>query len=280
MIDRESTDVKEVLKGILLDRISQNSQYSLRAFARDLNISHSYLSQLINGRRGISAGQAVKMMKVLQLHGNERARFLGAVFRSHEEGGAIVKAQGRRANKAAQAGLVLEIDRFRLVSEWYHGAIVELTAIEGFKPNVGWIGKRLGIEPKTVKDAVQRLMRLGILNKDSGGWRRVHTQIDFPMSRADLATQKYHEQLIEKAKLALNSPSTADYEARDITAHTAAINPKRLPEAKKRVAAFRKKLMAYLGKGGVSEVYQLNIQLFQLSRTPQRRRRYDVNGTQ
>jgi hypothetical protein len=44
-----------------------------------------------------------------------------------------------------------------------------------------------------------------------------------------------------------------------------AVNHSRLPEAYERIDRFRKKLERFLSEGDCTEVYQLNLQLFNLS---------------
>ena len=48
------TDFREVLKQVLQKRAGNNPSYSQRAFARDLGISPSTLSEVLKGRYGLS----------------------------------------------------------------------------------------------------------------------------------------------------------------------------------------------------------------------------------
>jgi uncharacterized protein (TIGR02147 family) len=50
-----------------------------------------------------------------------------------------------------------------LLSLWHHFAILELTHIRGFKADSRWIAKTLGISVADVNIALQRLLRLGLL---------------------------------------------------------------------------------------------------------------------
>ena len=55
-----------ILTLVLNERRSRNPRYSLRAYARDLGISVSHLSTIMNGRRKLSTLQAGKIAVKLQ----------------------------------------------------------------------------------------------------------------------------------------------------------------------------------------------------------------------
>jgi|HubBroStandDraft_6_1064221.scaffolds.fasta_scaffold06722_5 hypothetical protein len=56
-----------------------------------------------------------------------------------------------------------DLDTFQFLSIWYHYAILELSHIEGFKTDSRWIATTLGISVEDVNIALQRLLRLGLL---------------------------------------------------------------------------------------------------------------------
>ena len=250
------------LREILFQRMENNSSYSLRAFARDLGVSHNYLSQIINGRRGLSIQHASKIASALKFSDEQRQRLFESVAKMKLNQTDLIKKSTRRSTDES---LVLEIDHFKVVGEWFHGAIMELTKVSDFRPSYAWIGKKLGIPAQEAKKAVARLERLGLLSRDGKKWRLVPKHVYFPTHRAELAIRHYHERTIDKAKDNLRSAMQADYDCRDITGITCAIDPKRIPAAKKRIASFRRQLMKFLSGGEVSDIYQLNIQLFSLS---------------
>src|SRR3954468_21048338 len=64
------------LKAQLLGRVSRNPSYSVRASARDLGISHSYLSQILNQRRELSLRQALLLSDALNLAKEERQQLI------------------------------------------------------------------------------------------------------------------------------------------------------------------------------------------------------------
>ena len=68
------------------------------------------------------------------------------------------------------------------------------------------------------------------------------------------------------AREARKSGKKIDYEARDISGAMFAVNSKRIPQAKKKIEKFRRQLLQFLSRGECDELYQLNVQLFSLTR--------------
>jgi transcriptional regulator with XRE-family HTH domain len=59
------------LEQIFTERKSRNSRYSLRAFSRDINMSHSLLIRIRKGQRSLTAHQAYKIGLALKLTKDE-----------------------------------------------------------------------------------------------------------------------------------------------------------------------------------------------------------------
>ena len=72
----ESKTYIEYLKSELERRLGQNSSYSLRAFARDLQISPGNLSEIVKGKRPLSKKNAQKIAGSLGLNPIEEEAFL------------------------------------------------------------------------------------------------------------------------------------------------------------------------------------------------------------
>lgn len=77
------------------------------------------------------------------------------------------------------------------------------------------------------------------------------------------ALRKLARQLLQKAIDSLESQSMDE---RDVTHVTMAIDPSRLPEAKKMIAKFRRDLCAFLEQGRRTEVYAFSPALFRISK--------------
>jgi uncharacterized protein (TIGR02147 family) len=259
----------QFLRAVFFQRTQRNSHYSMRAFARDLDVSHSYLSQIFNDKRCLHPKRAEALAARLSLDASSAACFLESVRTSfwRDRSGATGHAGKAKPVEFFQ----LELDRFKVLSEWYHLAILDFTELADFKPSASWISRRLGVKVSEVRGAVRRLERLGLLQVTERGWRKTHSLLTVPSHHPGAAVRKFHRQMIEKALEALRSDSSEDYDARHIMGTVMAIDKSRLPEAKRRVTKFSRSLLRYLTSGNPSDLYQLNIQLFPLAKKGKRR---------
>jgi len=262
------------LRAQLLTRVSKNPSYSVRAFARDLGISHSYLSQILNEKRGLSLRQAVLLSDALNLEKEQKDQLIQLLLENRLSKSATDANPTSLDLKREESTVSIDMERFRTVREWYHGAIVEMTSLSQFKADYAWIARRLGVTTLQVKAAVNRLRRIGVLQTKGRKWSKTKRRFLFPTTSLQEAVNRFHQEMIYKALTALEQKTPSDFEERDITGITIAIDPKRIPEAKKRIQRFRNQLADFLSKGERSEVYHLNVQLFRLTQaSPARRKR-------
>jgi uncharacterized protein (TIGR02147 family) len=260
-----------MLRQAYLERVTRNPRYSLRALARDLQVSHTYLSLVMHGHKPLSASRALQIGQVLGWDQRKVHALLEATERDAEakrRGGGEDGGRGGARPRASRGRLRLELDRFRVMSDWYHLAILDLTTVKGFRADEAWVAKVLGLRRAEVEGAVRRLRRLGLLEVTDAGWRKTHTHLSVPARKPSAAIRKYHAQMIERIRLQLEESRPGDFETRDVTGSLMAIDARRIPEAKRRIARFRRRLIAYLTEGEANELYQLNVQLFRLTRKP------------
>ena len=126
-------------------RKQRNSQFSLRAFARWLQISPAQLSQILSGKRPVTVKTIAKIARKLDLSPAQQQRLL--------------RATQKPQLPQAQSLTSLREDQFRLISDWYHLAILSLTRVPGAKADPRWISARLGISVADANLAVQTLMK-------------------------------------------------------------------------------------------------------------------------
>jgi uncharacterized protein (TIGR02147 family) len=269
---KSGVSTREILRDILARKANRNPSFSLRAFARDLGVSHTYLSLVLNGKKLLSMGKVIQFSTLLGLDEREADIFVKAGAReargkAFERAGAKQKP-GARSRRVAESYFELELDRLRLLSDWYHIPLLELTLTNDFEMDPKWIGKRLGISGQQVTDAIDRLKRLGLLEERSGRVTKAQAFLSVQPAKSEKPVRDFHRQMILKAVDAIASPQGESYEARDVTGSTMAVDPRLMPEAKRRIQAFRRSLIRFLTSGEPTEVYQLNVQLFPLSVRP------------
>src|SRR3954453_23785832 len=112
--------VRQRLEAEFAKRRLRNPCYSLRAFARDLRINHSTLSQILRARRGLSERMVATLGQRLRL---EQSVVIDACVQQNAE------------------------------------TILRLARSSSFRPNSRWIASRSRIPVDSVNAAVARLLQ-------------------------------------------------------------------------------------------------------------------------
>jgi uncharacterized protein (TIGR02147 family) len=237
--------IKTYLTTELERRCQTNPQYSLRAFAKSLSIDSSYLSKILNGKRSLSEKGVLSLA--------EKLDFPDEITQD-------LRRLSRRTTFTC-----LDVDQFRIIADWYHYAILEMTRLEDFRPDVKWIAEHLGISFGESLAAVERLKRCGLLVDDAmGNWKaQSNTTIRHKFSNA--AFRQMQKQILLQAIAAMEN---IPLEKRDQSSITMCIDSSRLPAAKEKLKAFRRDLMEFLENGPKKDaVYQLSLSLFPVAQT-------------
>ncbi len=244
-------------------RRTNNKSYSLRAYARDLDLSPPQLSCVLRGKKGLSYASAKRVATNLGLSKTDQERFQLLVEKEDARSADKRTTALHQIRKGAESGkfLELKLDTYRLVSDWYHYSILELTAIPGVRITPASVADMLGLTPVVAKDAIARLSRLGLLKKDGKRWIKTETHLTTTDGVPSEAIRETNRQLLQKAIFALEQP----LDERDFSTVTFAINPEKLPDAKRIIAAFRRQMIGLLETPPQSELYCLAVQLFRLT---------------
>lgn len=262
---------RQVLKTHLAERCERNAGYSLRAFARALDIDPAALSKVLSGKTVPSSTITQKILDRLDLDAAEQAQFLNSVAADQrsrnlqrlspffrQSAGLDVE----RTNDAS--GRELSAEHFRVISEWYHFAILELTFTKGFVAEPKWISRTLGISEIEAKMALERLFELELIERRGRRVRKTAAHLTTAdKTTTTAAHRRRQKQILTKSIEALESDAI---ETRSHTGMTMAIDPRKLPAAKKMISDFNRKLSEFLESGERTNVYELSISLFSIQK--------------
>ncbi len=243
-------DYRALLDAELTKRRAVNPTYSLRAFSKHLGLSPAQVSQVLSGKRPLTAKAAVKIADRLRLSPIERRRLIEATLQADE--GAI-----------GQLTQNLEEEEFRVISDWYHLAILSLLEVPKTRLEPREIARQLGITALQSSQAIRRLMNLGFIEKTPKGFRLRQVSLRIRPESRSTAVGRYHQQLLTKGSEAVDNVAI---EKREFCAMTFAMDPKDIPEAKRRITDFIRSLSTLLEGGQKKKaVYSLAVQLFPLT---------------
>lgn len=258
----ETRNYRQMLQDALESRCHKNPRYSLRSFARDLGISASRLSRVLNGRLGLSTQAAKDLADKINLSTAERELFCALVESEHARASATRALAQKRAQELSSTFQSISIDSFRVISDWYHLAILELTLVEGFHSEPTWIARQLGITKIEAKAAIERLLRMDLLDEREGRLCTTGSNFINPQGTPSDAVRKFHSQILARAQQALELQTV---EEREFSNLTFAIDEETLPRIRKLMRAFTNRISTEMTSGArKTRVYNLSIQFFAL----------------
>ncbi len=117
-------------------------------------------------------------------------------------------------------------------------------------------------------EAIERLITMGLLQKKGTRWCKSAAKISFTSKYSSSAIREYHKQMIQKATENLENATREAFEKRSINGITLSVNPNKLNEVFDKIDQFRKDIEECMSEGELTEVYQLNVQLFNLTHQP------------
>ena len=241
----------EMLNSEFNKRKGRNPNFSLRSFAKWLKISPAQLSQMMTSKRPITINSAQKIGDRLGLSPIEKKALINSLLR--EKGSLPPPTDSKR--------LHMKEDQFRVISDWYHFAILSLTKVEGAKPDPRWIAQRLGIQVDQANQALLRLERMGIL-QIKPTFKQICEPIEVVSSIPSEAIQKYHKQNLN---LAIEKIESVPVKFREYQSISISLNPKHIKIFKEHIDEFLDQVDELSDQKEGSEIYNLNVQLFPLT---------------
>lgn len=262
-----TNNYRDILKLELSERCKGNPKYSLRSFARDLGISPSRLSRILNEKEGLSESYALKVAHKLGFNKTETERFVTLV-NSHDSRSRDKRfsAQNKLKKIEDPETVILDAEIFRIISEWYHFALLELTDTKKFKSDTKWIAKRLGISTHELGLAIERLKKLELLEEIDGELKQTKVNLKTTSGIPSAAVRSFTKQVLEKAIHALNTQPVTE---RHFGTLTVSIDLEDIDHIRTRIQAFKDEINTYVERSKKrkkkSEVYNLAIGFFRLT---------------
>jgi len=257
-------DYRFLLIKELEQRQQKNPAYSLRAFARTLNMSPAYVSQLFTGKRILSEKKASALSQKLKWPAKRKKIFLTLLQYQKAPTKESKDYFFEQIQDLSELDfLELKQDQFDVVAGWHHFAIVELSDLKDFKQNPTWIAKKLDISVMQAEQALERLIRIGLLKEKEGRLQKAtpHYRIQDVPSTAIVSFHQHHLESAQKALV------TQAFEERDFSGTTVSVPVEKLPEIKELIREFRSKLNQYCSsKTNPDAVYHLAVQFYRLDK--------------
>ncbi len=266
------TNYRRFLKQRFSELKKKNPLFSYRSFNRLAGLSSSgFLKLVMDGKRNLAEPGIEKIARGFKLSESEKKYFRALVrfnqAKTNEEKNQRFLELSR--HKKFLAAKPLTSAQYRLFSHWYYVAMLELVRLDaGEKRDLAWLYARMNpqVEWKSIKQAVQELKKLGLLEESAAGdLGRLEAMLTTPDEVQSLSVANFHQQMCRLAARAVMQENSSE---REFSALTIASSEKSFQKAKQEIQKFRKKLHSILEQDGDAPktfVAQINLQLFKLS---------------
>lgn len=260
----EHNDYRTWLRLELQKRATDNRLFSGNAFAKKIGVSQSYFSLVLGSKRPLTEKAAFIISDKLSLSKNE-SDYLQLLIKKEKTKDAVVqKYIHLEINKFKKANQFddLNLEKFKVISDWHYSALLELLTIKNISHAPKYLAKRLSMETSDIAESLDRLVKLELIKKVKAKYvRNDKGNLGTPTEFASIGLKNFHKQILQKASKAVDEQAVTN---RVFSGITMAIDPDKLPEAKKMIENFKQELSALLETESKSKVYQLSLQLFQL----------------
>jgi uncharacterized protein (TIGR02147 family) len=257
--DREGSDFRAFLQGELVRRCKANPRYSLRAFAQFLSVEPSRLSKMLRGQRPLRPPFIEKFGTRLGIHPSQIEAYKAKVKPAPG-------AASASAKPTTQEFRQLSLDTFEAIADWRHYAILELMKVKGFRPDARWVAKALGGSLHEIRDCIERLVRVGLLEVAAdGGWQDRSEGASTHVLGENYTSYAHRKAQEEILQLAIHALHRIPIEQRDQSSMMMATHTGKIQEAKLMIKRFRRELAQFLEDVPEKNVvFQLGVSLFPL----------------
>ena len=266
-------DFREFLKADFQERKSRNPAFSIRAMAAKLELNSSTLTRIFNEKRNIGKNLMPRFVKFLGLRSREAEYFYHLVTFCQAKSEHQRMAEYRELAHLRN-GRVKEVaqSRYAFYEEWYFSAVRELLRFYPFSGDYQALGKMLDppITVQEAKRAINLLLKLGFIDHFNHAFAVRDTSISTGEVWQGTAIQRFHQETLGKA---VEAVERIPRQERDFSTMTMCYSAEGYKKARELLKRTREELARIEECDPQrNRVYQVNMQLFPLSKPHERTR--------
>lgn len=255
-----------MLKEIFAERKKKDPKYSLRTFAKQLHVSPSNLSEILNGKKNLSDKMAKSMAFDLGFKGREKDVFLTSALEYRTRNPSLKNQHHtslkRILNKKPH---LLEKNEMETVNSWVYFALLELMTFHDFDHTSLWLSRKLMMDLRNIESHLQALVTLGWVEKNKDRYQikvqSAESANDFPSA----AIRQYHQSVLKQAMVTLE---VQPVDKREYQSAVLGFSRKNTQKAKRSIREFFDQFCLEFGNAEDverDEVCQLAIQFYPLT---------------
>jgi uncharacterized protein (TIGR02147 family) len=271
----EFTDFREYLKAYFKDRKKSDPKFSHRWLAMRLELATSnFILLVMQGKRALSPLLRSRISEVFKHSRKETEYFENMVN--------FVQSKSQKEKDLYFSRMIalrknvkvdkIEERQYEYYSNWYNPVIRELVKNTAEGGDFAQLCTLLqpAITPKQAKRSVELLLKLGMIKKAGGGYEQTSPLIATDPEVNSFAVVNFHRAM---GNLAVESLDRIPKNERSVTSCTVRVSPEIFAAMRKKTDDFRQELLALADSAGDGDrVYQVNFQLFPVSKNSKARR--------
>lgn len=222
---------RDQLKNEFVTRTAANPRYSLRAFARDLEISPSLLCEVLSGKKNLSKTSV-----------NRIAALLG---------------WNRNPIEKHDANLIAGIS-------WLHLAIVEMCRYEKIKHSSAILSELFSIPESVAKYAMELLLEKKYLISKNGYLSTTTKRMFFGSDTPSSEIRRYHREFMDLAK---RQVEVGHYNERELSSSLWYLTPSQVQTLRRKIRLFVEAAAKQnASTDGDGDVFGFSLQLFKVTK--------------
>ncbi len=266
------TDYREYIRDFLLEKKRKNSGYSSRCAAEKCGVPSGTFTRICNGTRGIGNSVLPKIIEWLGLRNREAAYFRVLIqFQQCCDSAEKELLYTELSDMRKKMHHCIPEEKFHFFEQWYYVALYELIKIVPDIADPGQLGMLLEppVSPVKVEKALDVLLTAGFICKTECGYAAKGTFLSTGDRWESAAIQAFQKMM---ASLGAEALVRFPKKERDISTLSVSLSEENFRKVSELICETREKIRI-IENNEVSpeKVYQVNFQVFPLSRKPVRR---------
>ena len=254
-------DFRSFLEDELNRRVNKNGHYSMRSFARDLQVSHSRLSEFLTGKTMLSLRSIDRACTGMALPTRAKNYFLDLNRASAHRNTKMRASAKKRVDEEKRSRQISRLNNLDAFEDPNDIAIIMLLTLPE-PAKLAHIAETLRRTPAELKSAISRLSDAGFIIKEGEKWTRGHSIFSVNSPKPSKSIQAFHKHYLSVASKTIE---TVDVNRRKFQTWIFQCEENRLEEARKDVAIFCESFISkYSEADKVDSVNVLTVQLYPL----------------
>lgn len=264
-------DYRDYLRDAYEERRRVATYFSYRYIGNRVGMDSSYVTRLFQKKVHLVEDQIPRFGRLLGLDERELEFFSCLVAFNKARTETEAQVLHERLSRLRGVGYVeLSRDRREFFASWHAVAFRNLLDMRPFDGDFATLGASLHppVDAGTARHDLDLLQRLGLVVRDeSGRWTIPDVHLHSGFDHGDPAIRAFQDDTMELARRSLREDPP---DTREIGTMTMNIGGEQLPALKGLVREFMENVARLVDDGSPSDrVYQLNVQLFPMSRLPE-----------